>query len=324
MGFVSWVTTAFAAGQLEQGLVYGFAAMGVFLTFRILNFADLTVDSSFTTGAGTTAVLISHGVNPWVATLCGFCAGALAGLITALLHTKLHIDPLLASIITMVGLWSVNLRIMGGSRIGLINEDTIFTPLRKLGPLTKSYWPVLVLVLFALIIIWVTNWLLSTNLGLAVQATGDNPTMASALGVSTDTTKILTLMYSNGLVGLSGAVLAQLNNSSDISMGVGQIVAGLAGVIIGNAIFGTRFMFLAVLGAMGGSVLYHLVVYWALYLPFFGPNDMKLISAVIVVLALVISQSKKLRALFARISPMRQKHDAPEPMLEVPGKEEEA
>jgi putative ABC transport system permease protein len=305
---------------IDRGLIYALLALGVFLTFRILNFADLTVDASFVTGGGTAALLIIHGLSPWLATGAGFLAGALAGLVTGLLHTKLKIDPLLASILNMLALYSINLRIMGAGNLSLLRVGTVFTPLQD-ERLIGSWLSVLLLGLLALLAKLVLDWFLSTDFGLAVQATGDNLGMAASLGVSTDWTKIVTLMLANGLVGLSGAVMAQYQGFIDIGSGTGLILAGLASVIIGNAILGTRFMFLATLGVVVGSVVYRLVIFFALKWEFFRAQDMKLISAIMVIAALVLSQSKTLRNSFSRLSPWRPKTDLPEPMgiLPTPG-----
>ncbi|MDR1187529.1 MAG: ABC transporter permease [Bifidobacteriaceae bacterium] len=302
---------------IEQGLIFALLALGVFLTYRILNFADLTVDGSFTTGGGTAAILIYNGVDPYLATAAGFVAGALAGLITGLLHTKLKIDPLLASILTMIGLYSINLRIMGGPNVGLNMRDgerldTVFTPLKDAG-LMASWQAVAILALVSLASTAAIVWFLATNFGLATQATGDNPQMALAGGISTDWTKIVTLMISNGLVGLSGAVYAQFQGFADVQMGIGLILVGLASVIVGNAILGTHYMALAVLGVTVGSVVYRLVLYYAIYWEIAEAGDMKLISAVLVVIALVISQSETIRGWAAKISPFK-RAAAPESM----------
>jgi putative ABC transport system permease protein len=305
--------------SIDQGLIYALLALGVFLTFRILNFADLTVDASFTTGAGTAATIIAHGYSPWLAVAAGFVAGSLGGLITALLHTKFKIDPLLASILTMLGLYSVNLRIMGRGNVPLINTDTLFTPLREQG-LIGSWVSIAILGAVVLAVKFALDWFLATNFGLAVMATGDNPAMAASFGVSTAVTKTVALMIANGLVGLSGALMAQYQGFADIGGGTGLILVGLASVILGNAIFGTRFMVLATLGVVAGSVLYRLVIYFALMWDFVKAQDMKLISAVLVITALVLSQSKTLRTTFSKLSPWRANTAAPEPMTVVPNR----
>jgi putative ABC transport system ATP-binding protein len=282
----------------------------VFLTYRILNLPDLTVDGTFTTGAATAAILISNHVNPFLATAVAALAGAAGGLITGLLHTQLKIDALLASIITMIGLYSINLRIMGGltgfsSNVPLINVNTVFDALKDQNGVVPDSWLfVAILAVVALAAKGAIDWFLSTNFGLAIQATGDNPGMALANGVSIDFTKNVTLAVSNGLVGLGGALYAQFAGNANGQMGVGTILIGLASVIVGNAILGTRFMVLASLGAVVGAVLYRLVILWALKVPFLDPNDMKLIVAVLVVVALVATKySKQIKDLIKRLRP---------------------
>jgi putative ABC transport system permease protein len=315
---IAWIMSTIVPppAQWDLGLIYALLALGVFLTYRILNFADLTVDGSFTTGAGTAAVLITHGAPALAATAAGFAAGCVAGGITAFLHTKLKIEPLLASILTMIALWSINLRIMGKANLPMLNAQTVFTPLRAAG-LVDTWVSVPLFIAGAFVFKCLIDWFLATDLGLAVQATGDNPAMASALGVSTDLTKTVTLMVSNGLVGLAGALVGQLQGFADISMGVGLILVGLASVIVGNAIVGTRFMFTASLGVVVGAVLYRFVIYWALASKFLSPQDMKLISAVLVVIALVLSGSRRVRGAFSGLSARRRRDAGPEPMLNL-------
>lgn len=305
---------------IEQGLIFAVLALGVFLTYRILDLPDLTVDGSFTTGGGTAAILLVNGVDPILATLAGFAAGALAGLITGILHTVLHIDGLLASILTMIGLYSINLHIMGGPMVSVNLRngkpvDTLFSGFRLAGDLF-SWKMILILAVTALAIKLILDWFLATNFGLAVQATGDNATMALADGISTRLTKNVTLMASNGLAGLSGALYCQFNGAADSQMGVGMILVGLASVIVGNAILGTRWMFLATLGVIVGSVLYRLVIFWAMDLHLASAGDMKLISAILVIIALVISKNAWLRKVFQQLSPWRTKADIPEPLLD--------
>lgn len=274
---------------IELGLIYAIMALGVYLTFRVLDFPDLTVDQSFTTGAATAAMIIIGGGSPWLGTLVGFFAGALAGLVTGLLHTKAHINGLLAGILTMTALYSVNLRLMGGkANLALLRQDTVFTPLREAG-LQGGVVGVLLLLVGVIIVKVVLDWFLYTDAGLAMQATGDNPDMIRSFGVNTDTQKILGLCLSNGLVGLAGALVAQYQGFADIGMGIGLIVVGLASVILGQGIFGTRTVMIATAAVIFGSVLYRLVITAALQ---FGlnPSDMKLISAVLVVVALVLPQ----------------------------------
>ena len=271
-------------GAVELGLLYAVMAVGVYLTFRVLDFPDLTVDGSFTTGAAAAGVLITNGVNPIIATGVGFVAGFIAGIITGLLHTKGKIDGLLAGILTMIGLWSINLRIMGGANIPLLSRDSVFTPLDKI---KNDWFVVALLVVGAVALVMLIVWFLSTDLGLALRATGDNQQMITSFGVSTDFTKTLTLALSNGLVGLCGALIAQFQGFADISMGVGLILVGLASVIVGQAVIPQRRLWLVVGSVALGSVLYRLIIYVALTVGL-NPNDMKLITAVLVIAALLL------------------------------------
>lgn len=250
-------------GALELGLIYATMALGVYLTFKVLNFPDLTVDGSFTTGGATAASLIIAGVNPFLATLAAIGAGLVAGFITGLLHTKGGIDGLLAGILTMIGLWSINLRIMGAANLSLLREDTVFTPLRE-NMWLGSWVSIAILVAFTLVLKFLVDWFLTTDLGLAIQATGNNREMIRSLGVNTDNTTMLTLALSNGLVALCGALIAQYQGFADISMGIGLILVGLASVILGQAIFGNRNIVMASLGAILGSVIYRIIIFLAL------------------------------------------------------------
>ena len=312
-------------GAVDQGLISAVLALGVFLTFRILNFADLTVDGSFTAGTATAAILIFNGNDPVAATLAGLVAGAAAGCVTGMLHTKCHIDPLLASILVMLAMYTVNSHIMWFGKDGqhrstvpLLNKPTIFDWLVQ-NSLRGSWVSIACIAAGVVVVVVIVNWFLSTKFGLAVMATGDNPNMASSMGISTDYAKIVTLAISNGLVGLAGAVTAQYVGSSAIGDGTGMILIGLASVILGNAIFGTRFMWLATLGVVVGSVLYRMAIFLALQWEFIDNIDMKLVSAVLVVVALVLSQSRSAHALVTRLSPWQRKADkVPEPMSVVP------
>ncbi len=277
---------------VELGLLYAIMALGVYLTFRILEFADLTVDGSFTTGAAVVAVAIVKGYDPLLATAAAFVSGLIAGAVTGILHTKANIDGLLAGILTQIGLYSINLRIMGAANISLLREDTLFSGLRESGQMGTSSWvgPG-VLAPVALVVLIFIIWFLHTDLGLAMRATGDNSEMIRSFGVSTDAQKILGLSLSNGLVALSGGLIAQYQGFADVSMGIGMIVAGLASVIIGQAIFGRLTVLRAATAVVFGAVLYRVVIQLALEVGL-NPNDMKLISAILVVLALVLPQVK--------------------------------
>lgn len=271
---------------LELGLIYGVMALGVYLTFRVLNFPDLTVDGSFTTGAATAAILITHDVNPVLATLAGGGAGLIAGAITGVLYAKGNIDGLLAGILTMIALWSVNLRIMGTSNLGLIRSDTVFTPLQEAG-LLGGAGGILIILAGVLVCKLIVDWFLSTNLGLAIQATGDNGPMIRSLGVSTDFTSILTLSLSNGLVALCGALVAQYTGFADISMGIGLILIGLASVILGQAVLGQRRIWIASLAVVFGAVLYRMIIFFALIIGL-EQRDMRLVTALLVIAALLL------------------------------------
>ena len=283
-------------GAVEVGLIYGVMALGVFLTFRVLNFPDLTVDGSFTTGAATAAVGILHGWPPLLATLAGFVTGFLAGVVTGLLHTKGRIDGLLAGILTMIALWSVNLRIMDGANIPMLRQQTLFTPLRENG-LLGTWAGAAILLGVVLVLGLVVVWFLTTDLGLSIRATGDNGPMLTSFGVSTDYTKTLTLALSNGFVGMCGALVGQYQGFADISMGIGLILVGLASVIMGQAILGQRFLWLAVLAVIVGAVLYRIIIFLALQVGL-DPNDMKLITALLVIVALLVPRWKGLTSRF--------------------------
>lgn len=285
-------------GALDLGLIYGLMALGVYLTFRVLDFPDLTVDGSFTTGAAVGASMIIAGHAPLVATAAGAVAGGLAGLITGLLHTKGGINPLLAGILTQIALYSINLRIMGRANLPLLREVTLFSGLRDAG-LLASWVSVGILAVVALAFMLAVDWFLNTELGIALQATGDNERMIRAQGVSTDFTKILGLIISNALVGLSGAMIAQYQGFADIGMGIGLIVAGLASVIIGQALISSRRFVFATLAVVVGSVAYRVIIQLALERGF-DPNDMKLISAVLVIAALLLPRLGVMRRLRAR------------------------
>lgn len=276
-------------GAIEIGLLFGLVALGVYLSFRVLDFPDLTVDGSLPLGAAVAATLIVAGVAPILATLAATIAGAGAGLVTAWLNVRLRILHLLASILTMIALYSINLRIMGKPNQPLLGEITVFSPLEALG--IPYYWGniiVLGLVVAAAKLL-VDRFLLSET-GLAMRATGANPRMARAQGINTNRLILLGMAISNALVALAGALFAQLQGGADITMGVGVIVIGLASVIIGEAILPGRLVVLATLACVAGSVVYRLVVGLALNADFIGlqAQDLKLITAVLVVLAMTL------------------------------------
>lgn len=302
-------------GSFELGLLYGVMALGVYLTFRVLNFPDLTIDGSFTTGAAVAAAMITNGQSPLLATAAGGAAGLVAGLATGLLHTKGRIDGLLAGILTMIALWSVNLRIMDGSNVSLLRQPTVFTPMRDAHLLGRSWLGVLILLAGVLVLKLLVDWFLTTDLGLAIQATGNNQQMIRSLGVNTHGTTILTLVLSNGLVGLCGALVAQYQGFADISMGIGLILIGLASVILGQAVVGQRYIMQASIAVIVGAMLYRLIVFAALTAGL-NPNDMKAVTAVLVVVALLLPRwgfLKRLPSLRNRGGRVPPREPAPEP-----------
>ncbi|MFD2443129.1 ABC transporter permease [Bacillus sp. CGMCC 1.16607] len=295
-------------GAFESGVIYAIMALGVYLSFRILDFPDLTVDGSFVTGASVAAVLIVNGTSPMIATLVALLAGFLAGCMTGLLHTKGKINPLLSGILMMIALYSINLRIMGKSNIPLLQEETLITWISKhwknlgldegiqstlsaIGQssfIPKTWAIIITMSLLVLAIKIGVNWFLKTDIGLSIRATGDNETMIRSFSANTDFLKILGLGMSNALVALSGAIVAQYNGFSDVGMGIGMIVIGLASVIIGEAVFGAKSIVKATFAVIGGAILYRLIVTLALRVDFLETGDMKMITAFIVICALVI------------------------------------
>ncbi len=278
------MSLAFLPGALEQGLLWGPMVLGVYLTFRVLDFPDLTVDSCFTLGAATTARLILLDYNPLVATLIALVIGALAGLITGLLHTKLKIAPLLAGILTMIGLYSINLRVMGAANLSLLRIDTLITWIEDTGIGDELATVALGLVICLFILAFV-YFFLQTELGLAVRATGDNEQMIRSLGINTNTTKVIGLALGNALCALSGALVAQYQSYADIGMGIGMIIVGLASVIIGETLIGSRGLLQALIAATVGSVIYRVIIAAVLQMGL-PSTDLKILTALIVTLAL--------------------------------------
>lgn len=283
-------------GAVELGLVYGFVALGVYLSFRILDFPDLTVDGSFPLGAAVAAVLILAGVNPWLASAAALGAGACAGLVTATLNQRFGILHLLASILTMIALFSVNLRVMGRPNVALIAQDTVLTPFMGLGLPGHYVRPLFVAVLLAIAVFLVARFLAS-EFGLAMRATGVNPKMARAQGVATSLHVYVGIALANGLVGLSGALFAQTNGFADVTSGVGTIVVGLAAVIVGETILRPRGILLALLGCVVGSVIYRIAIQLALSSDAIGleASDLNLVTAVLVAVALILPRLRQRR-----------------------------
>jgi putative ABC transport system permease protein len=281
-------------GAVELGLVFAFVAIGVYLTFRVLDFPDLTVDGSFPLGAAVAAVLIIAGLNPWLASAVAMVAGAVAGLVTAMLNVRFRILHLLASILTMIALFSVNLRVMGKPNVALINADTMLSPFFGLGLRDFYVRPLFVGVLVAVAVVLVWRFL-ESDAGLSMRATGANPRMARAQGVDTDRQIYLGIALSNALVALGGALFAQTNGFADVTSGVGTIVVGLAAVIIGETLFGARGILMALIGCVLGSILYRIAIQLALSSDVLGlkASDLNLVTALLVTVALVLPRLRR-------------------------------
>lgn len=281
-------------GAVELGLVFAFVSIGVFLAFRVLDFPDLTVDGSFPLGAAVTAVLITAGLNAWAAAGIAMVAGGAAGLVTAFLNVRFRILNLLASILTMIALFSVNLRVMGKPNVALINAETMLSPFFGLGLREVYVRPLFVgvLVVLAIVLVW---RFLESDAGLAMRATGANPRMARAQGVDTSRQVYLGLALSNALVAFGGALFAQTNGFADVTSGVGTIVVGLAAVIIGETLFGARGILLALIGCVVGSILYRIAIQIALSTDALGlkASDLNLVTAVLVAVALVLPRLRR-------------------------------
>jgi putative ABC transport system permease protein len=279
--------TAFI-GSMELGLVYSLLAFGTFISYRILRVADLTVDGSFVLGAAASAMLTLEGM-PFAGILAAMAAGAIAGVITALLQTKMGIQPILAGILTMTGLYSINLMVMGGkANIPLLNNTNIFTPAENFGG--RAY-KIIVLTAIITLIFMLLNWFFRTLLGLSIRATGDNEDMCKASSINTDLVKIVGFALSNSIVALSGALLAQMQQSADVNMGSGMVVISFASLIIGSAIIKNKNITMGLLSVVIGSIVYRLIIAIILTTNF-PPSYLKLISALVVITALSIPTLK--------------------------------
>ena len=279
---------------LEQGLIYGILALGLLITYRILDFPDLTVDSSFPLGAAVSAVLTLQGMPPWLTLLCALLAGSLAGLVTGLIHVKCHVRDLLSGIITMTGLYSINLNIAGKANLPLFSGETLFRNsfTKSLPAWIAPYATVLTILLIALIAKLLLDWFLKTKAGYLLRAAGDNAAVVTTLARDQGTVKIIGLMIANALVSLAGAVMCQQQRFFDISMGTGTMVIGLASVIIGTNLFRRATFIKSTSMAILGSILYKACVSIAISLGLEATN-MKLITAVLFLLILVMSQAKR-------------------------------
>ncbi|MFI3257958.1 MAG: ABC transporter permease [Spirochaetales bacterium] len=275
-------------GAASQGVLWGIMTLGVFITFRILNFPDLTVDGSFALGGAVSAVLLTASVDPIISLCIAFVIGTLSGVITALLHTKLKIPGILAGILTMIGLYSINIRIMGKANIPLLGVTTLMNNAQSFFGFDKTMSSLFIGIVASLIIIALLYLFFGTEIGSALRATGDNEKMARAQGINTDSMKLAGLALSNGLVALSGGLVAQSQGYADVGMGTGTIVIGLASIIIGEVLFGKRFAFWYILlSLIFGSIIYRIIIAVVLQLGL-KSTDLKLLTAAIVAFALAI------------------------------------
>ena len=280
-------------GAASQGILWGIMALGVFITFKVLDFPDLTVDGSFALGGAVGAVLISVRVDPFLAVLAAFASGCLAGAATALLHTKLKIPGILAGILTMIALYSINIRIMGKANIPLLGVATLMNRLSDVTGAGKNLSSLITGAVFSAALIALLYWFFGTETGSAIRATGTNEHMARAQGIHTENMKLIGLALSNGLTALSGALVAQSQGYADVGMGTGAIVIGLASIIIGEVIFGHRIAFWYTLaGVVLGSAVYRIIIALVLQLGM-KSTDLKLLTACIVAFALSIPVIKK-------------------------------
>ncbi|OLR58745.1 ABC transporter permease [Anaerostipes sp. 494a] len=284
------ITNLYSA--LAQGTLWGIMALGVYITFRIMDIADLSCEGSFALGGCITAICIIKGINPFLTLLIAMAGGMVAGLATGILHTRLMIPAILAGILTMIALWSVNIRVMGGPNVSLLGEDTVFTIIMDTFGIDQTLATLIVGIGIGIIVIAMLYWFFGTEIGSALRATGNNEYMVRALGGNTDTTKAIALIISNGMIAVSGALVAQNQGYGDIKMGTGAIVIGLASIVIGEVIFGKRFNFAYILGSIiGGSIVYRMIISLVLHLGL-STDDMKLFTAIIVALSLGIPAIK--------------------------------
>ncbi|HEX3018194.1 MAG TPA: ABC transporter permease [Caproicibacter sp.] len=275
-------------GAIAQGILWSIMTLGVYLTFRLLNFADMTVDGSFATGGAVAAVTVNGGMNPLLSLLLALLAGILCGAITGFLNTKLKIPALLAGILTEIALYSINIRILGGPNVSLLNVGTVFSKVSSTLGCDATVSNLIVGGLFVAVMIAAMYWFFGTEVGCAIRATGNNEYMVRAFGVNTNTMVMIGLMISNGLVSLSGGLVAQSQGYGDVSMGIGTIVVGLASLIIGEVLFGNRFNFVYKLcSIIVGSIIYRIIIALVLNLGL-PSSDLKLLTAIIVAIALSV------------------------------------
>ena len=281
---------AIVVSALSQGLLWSVLAVGVYLSYRFLNISDLTSEGSFTLGAAVCASNIVKGMDPLLSCLLALIAGALAGLVTGVLHTKFKMPSLLAGILSMTGLYSINLRILGKANIPLTQSVTLLTKLKNAFGLARDrdaaiYLGLIVVIILIVLLVWFFN----TEFGFSVVATGNNDKMIRANGVDSDKTIIAGLMLSNALIALSGSLVAQYNGYADVTMGIGAIVVGLASVIIGEVLFKDKYFAVCLIGVVVGSIIYRLIVTFVVNTNFISANDMKLFTAIVVAVAIIIA-----------------------------------
>lgn len=274
------------------GLIWGIMTLGQYITYRILDIADLTVEGTITFGAAISATMIYNGMNPYLSLLCAVLGGMAAGLCTGLLHTKLGIPALLSGILTMIALWSINLRVMGKSNVSLLRLPTVYAPIQSLLGVNGTVSIIIFAALICAALVGGLYWFFGTELGNAIRATGNNFHMVRAQGINDKTMTILGLMLSNGLVALSGAMIAQQQAFADIQMGTGSIVIGLASLIIGEVLFSKGNFAKRLVGVILGAVLYRIIIAIVLKLGM-APNDLKLFTAITVSIALVLPRFKE-------------------------------
>lgn len=278
--------------SVAQGLLWSIMAIGVYITFRLLDIPDLTAEGSFPLGAAVCAISIINGINPFLATLLGMLGGMIIGMVSGFLHTKMKIPALLTGIITLTALYSINLKILGKANVPLLKEKTLVTLMQSLG-LTKVMSVMIIGLLFSLILVVLITVFLKTEVGLAILSTGDNEDMSAANGIKVDNMKILGYMLSNGFIALSGALLTQNNGFADLNMGVGTIVIGLASIIIAEVVIKNLSLGKRIASIIIGSIIYRLVISLVLEIPGMDTQLVKLFSAIILAIILFIPELEK-------------------------------
>jgi len=298
-------------GAISQGILWGVMVLGVYITYKLLNIADLTVDGSFALGGCTCAIMVvNYHMDPVAALFMAALAGLLAGAVTGILHTIFDIPAILAGILTQISLWSINLRIMGKSNVPLLQTDTIFISFSEMTGLSQSVSALIIGIIVAVLVVILLYWFFGTEIGSAIRATGNNEQMVRAQGIDTKVTKLIGLMLGNALVGLSGGLICQSQKYADINMGTGAIVIGLAAIVIGEVLMGKLISFGSKLtAAVIGSAVYFLIRAIVLQLGM-NANDMKMLSAIIVAIALVVPVVSVKLKLMHSYDPNGEKEDA--------------